>query len=222
MLRSFVKRQGHLSPGRREALTMGQALQVKAENNTIWAFSDLFKRSAPVLVEIGFGMGASFLTTVRAHPEWNHLGLEVHTPGVANVLRMVMAEDLSHVRVCQQDAIRVLQQAVPLASVSRVHIFFPDPWPKARHQKRRLVQAPFVSMAAARLLPGGIFHMATDWEPYARAVLAVLEAEPLLENVMPCGQFANGADWRPETKYEQRGRALGHGVWDLVFRRKVL
>src|SRR3990167_7891972 len=138
-IRSFVRRQGRLSAARREVLGMGGSDFRIAVADAEWSFPALFGRLAPVVLEIGFGMGESFLVTARAHPEWNHLGLEVHAPGVANVLQAVVSEGLSQVRVCQQDAVAALQQAVPLASLSRVNLFFPDPWPKARHHKRRLV-----------------------------------------------------------------------------------
>jgi tRNA (guanine-N7-)-methyltransferase len=177
-----------------------------------------FGRRAPHVVEIGFGMGETTATIAAAHPDTDYLGIEVHTPGVGNLLKLLDAGKLTNVRVIRHDAVEVLREMIPPDSLAGAHVFFPDPWPKKRHHKRRLIQPPLVALLASRLAPGGYLHLATDWEEYAQQMLEVLRAEPMLENTAT--DFAPRPASRPLTKFEARGLGLGHGVWDLVFRRR--
>ncbi len=169
-----------------------------------------------MVLEIGFGMGHTTAQIAAARPAIDFLGIEVYTPGVGSLLKTLAQQDLSNVRVIQRDAVEVLERIAP-ASLAGVHIYFPDPWPKARHHKRRLIQPPFVSQLITRLQPGGYLHCATDWQPYADQMLEVLSAQPELINT--AAGFAPRPDWRPLTKFEHRGLKLGHGVWDLIFER---
>ena len=180
----------------------------------------LFGRRAPKTLEIGFGMGDTLLEMAAAAPEIDFLGIEVHRPGLGRLLAGLEARGLDNVRVIEGDAVQVLTQMLTDGALDRLLLLFPDPWPKKRHHKRRLLQAPFVELAARRLRPGGLFHAATDWEPYAEQMLALLEACPLLENRAGPGQFSSRPAYRPPTKFERRGQALGHAVHDLLFRRR--
>ena len=217
-IRSFVLRQGRITEAQRRAYE---------ELLPVWGIPyrpeplDLdraFGRRAPRVLEIGFGMGEGTAAIAQAHPEHDYLAVEVHTPGVGSLLRRIGELGLANVRVIQHDAVEVLERMIPSAALDGVHLFFPDPWPKKRHHKRRLVQAPFARLLAARLKPGGYVHAATDWEDYAHQILAVLAAEPALENA--ADGFAPRPESRPQTKFERRGVGLGHRVWDVVFRRR--
>lgn len=177
-----------------------------------------FGRSAPKVLEIGFGMGETTASIAQSNPAVDYLGVEVHTPGVGALLHRIAALGLTNVRVIQHDATEVVEHMIGERALDGVHIFFPDPWPKKRHHKRRLVQPRFVEMLARRLKPGALLHVATDWEDYAQHILAVLSAEPLLENTTQA--FAPRPPTRPLTKFEGRGLKLGHRVWDIVFRRR--
>jgi tRNA (guanine-N7-)-methyltransferase len=176
-----------------------------------------FGRTAPKILEIGFGMGEPTAQIALAHPQNDYLALEVHPPGVGSLLKQIDAQDIQNIRIIQHDAVEVLRDMIADASLDGVHIFFPDPWHKARHNKRRLIQPPFIAALVQKIKPGGYIHVATDWQEYAEQVLAVLSAEPLLQNTAP--DYAEKPAYRPLTKFEQRGLKLGHGVWDLVFRR---
>jgi tRNA (guanine-N7-)-methyltransferase len=178
----------------------------------------LFGRVAPKILEIGFGMGETTAAIAAAHPQHDYLGVEVHSPGVGSLLKQIDALGLTNVRVIQRDVMEVLTTRIAAESLDGIHVFFPDPWPKKRHHKRRLLQAPFVALLAERLKPGGYLHAATDWHEYAEQILTVLTAEPLLAN--SSAGYAPRPAYRPLTKFEQRGLRLGHGVWDIVFRRK--
>ncbi|MEJ2344073.1 MAG: tRNA (guanosine(46)-N7)-methyltransferase TrmB [Gammaproteobacteria bacterium] len=179
----------------------------------------LFGRRAPRLLEIGFGTGTSLLEMATAHPERDYLGVEVHRPGVGALLLRLEQAGLTNVRVACGDAVQVLDHTIADASLDGVYVFFPDPWHKKRHHKRRLLQPAFVATVAAKLRPGGLFHMATDWEDYARHMLSVMEGDPEYVNCAGAGAFSPRGE-RPRTKYEQRGERLGHRVWDLVFQRR--
>ena len=181
-------------------------------------FESTFGRIAPVILEIGFGMGETTAAIAAARPQDDFLGLEVHGPGVGALLNRVDAAGLSNVRVIQHDAVDVIAHMIPAASLAGIHIYFPDPWPKKRHHKRRLLQPAFVRALADRLSAGGYLHAATDWDEYAQEILATFSAEPLLANTT--ADFAPRPAWRPQTKFETRGLKLGHGVRDLVFRRR--
>lgn len=183
-------------------------------------FGLLFGRRAPVTLEIGFGNGESLLASASAHPQQDYLGIEVHRPGVGHLLNALVARDLGNVRLMVADAAEVLARRIADGALDAVHLYFPDPWPKKRHHKRRLVQPPFVALVARKLRAGGVFCLATDWQDYAEHMLAVLSAEPLLANTAPDGSYVERPIERVLTKFERRGQRLGHGVWDLVFRRR--
>jgi tRNA (guanine-N7-)-methyltransferase len=177
----------------------------------------LFGRAARKILEIGFGMGETTATVAQEHPENDYLGIEVHTPGVGSLLKRIADLHLENVRIVQHDAVEVVQHMIAPAVLDGVHVFFPDPWPKKRHHKRRLMQPQFVALLASRMKPGALVHACTDWEEYARQMQQVLSADRALENT--ASGYAERPDTRPETKFERRGLALGHRVWDLVFRK---
>lgn len=181
--------------------------------------SVLFGRDAYTIMEIGFGNGLSLAEMAEAAPEQNFFGIEVHGPGAGSLLVQVKQRDLSNVRVSMEDAVEVLAQQIPAQSLDRVQIFFPDPWHKKRHHKRRLIQPEFIENLVSKLKDNGVVHIATDWENYAEHILEVLAACASLENTAE--SYADKPDYRPHTKYEERGRRLGHGVWDLVFRKRA-
>jgi len=177
----------------------------------------VFGRAAPRILEIGFGMGETTAAIAQEHPENDYLGIEVHTPGVGSLLKRISDLHLANLRIIQHDAVEVVQHMIAPDALDGVHLFFPDPWPKKRHHKRRLIQPAFVALLASRMKPGARVHACTDWEEYARQMLEVLSAEPALRNTAP--GYASRPETRPETKFERRGLALGHRVWDLVFTR---
>ncbi len=216
-IRSYVLRQGRLSEAQARAhRTLLPQFGISFANQLI-DLNAAFGRAAPKILEIGFGMGETTATIAAAQPEKDFLGIEVHTPGVGSLLKLVEAQGLGNLRLIQHDAVEVLQAMIAPASLDGIHIFFPDPWPKKRHHKRRLVSTDFVALLANRLKPGGYLHLATDWEEYAAHMLAVLDAEPLLENTAT--GYAPRPAYRPLTRFETRGLRLGHGVRDLVFRK---
>lgn len=217
-IRSYVLRQGRVSPAQQRAVdTLLPRFGIPYAAQPL-DLDQAFGRTAPKILEIGFGMGDSTATIAQAHSENDYLALEVHTPGVGNLLKLIDTQQISNIRIIQHDAVEVLRDMIGDATLDGAHIFFPDPWHKARHNKRRLIQAPFIAQLVRKLKPGGYLHCATDWQDYAEQVLAVLSAEPFLENTAV--DYAPRPDYRPLTKFEQRGIRLGHGVWDLVFRRK--
>jgi tRNA (guanine-N7-)-methyltransferase len=179
----------------------------------------VYGRSAPKILEIGCGMGETTAVIAAAQPQNDYLGIEVHTPGVGSLLKEIATRELSNLRIIQHDAVEVVRDMIPPGVLSGIHIFFPDPWPKKRQQKRRLIQAGFVRLLAARLSPDGYLHCATDWEEYGVQMLEVLSAEAQLANV--ASDFSPRPAYRPQTKFETRGLRLGHGVWDVIFRRKA-
>jgi len=217
-IRSFVLRQGRVSNAQQryydEGLPRWGIPYVAAPLD----FAAVFGRTAPRFLEIGCGMGETTASIAAAHPENDYLGIEVHTPGVGSLLKEIATRGLTNLRVIQHDAVEVVRDMLPEASLSGIHVYFPDPWPKKRHHKRRLIQPAFVQALARRLAPGGYLHCATDWEEYAQQMLEVLSAEPLLANT--ARDFAPRPAWRPQTKFEQRGLRLGHGVWDVLFTRR--
>lgn len=217
-IRSYVLRQGRVSQAQRRALDTLLPIFGIPFSPAIHDFDAAFGRAAPRVLEIGFGMGETTAQIAAARPQNDYLGIEVHTPGVGGLLRLLEAQQLRNVRIIQHDALEVVSQMIAPDTLDGVHIFFPDPWPKKRHHKRRLIQSPFVGLLASRLRRGGYYHVATDWEDYATQILAVLSAEPLLENT--AAGFAPRPAHRPLTKFESRGLKLGHGVWDILFRRK--
>jgi tRNA (guanine-N7-)-methyltransferase len=217
-IRSFVTRAGRVSTGQRRALDeLGPRYVVPyTPHEPDW--DTVFGRRAPRVLEIGFGMGASTAEIAAMRPGDDFLGVEVHEPGIGALLKLIGEQNLTNIRIIQHDAVEVLEQMIAPASLDGVHVFFPDPWHKARHHKRRLIQPKFVELLVSRMKPGGYLHCATDWQNYAEQMLEVLNAEPALENT--AADYAPRPDYRPVTKFERRGLRLGHGVWDLVFRRR--
>jgi len=216
-IRSFVLRQGRVSKAQRNAHAALLPVYGVPFSPAALDLGRLFGRAAPKILEIGFGMGETTAAIAREHPENDYLGIEVHTPGVGSLLKRIADLHLENVRVVQHDAVEVLQHMIAPAVLAGVHLFFPDPWPKKRHHKRRLIQPPFVALLASRMKPGATVHTCTDWEEYARQMLQVLSADRALENT--ASGYAERPDTRPETKFERRGLDLGHRVWDLVFRK---
>jgi tRNA (guanine-N7-)-methyltransferase len=217
-IRSFVVRAGRMGTGQMRALEeLGPRFVVPYQAETLDTAA-LFGRGAPVVLEIGFGMGDATATIAQTLPGTDFLGVEVHTPGVGAMLKHIDERGIGNVRIVQHDAVEVLEHMVAPGSLAGVHIFFPDPWHKKKHNKRRLIQAPFVQKLVTRIAPGGYLHCATDWQPYAEQMLEVLSAEPALANTAE--GYAPKPDYRPLTKFENRGLKLGHGVWDLVYRRR--
>jgi tRNA (guanine-N7-)-methyltransferase len=218
-VRSFVRRQGRVTAAQERAWdALWPRFGIGAGDEPM-DFSQLFGRAATRVLEIGFGNGDSLAAMAAAHPDIDYLGIEVHRPGVGRLLYHVGALELGNVRVMCADAVEVLEKQIPDASLDAVYLFFPDPWHKTRHHKRRLVQPEFVERVRRKLKPGGHFHLATDWEDYARQMRAVLNAAPGFRNLSPTGDYVPRPDYRPLTKFEQRGQRLGHGVWDLLFER---
>jgi tRNA (guanine-N7-)-methyltransferase len=216
-IRSFVLRQGRVSKAQRRYHDEMMARVGIPYAPSPLDFDTLFGRKAPRILEIGFGMGETSAAIAEANPQNDHIGVEVHTPGVGSLCKLIAERGLSNQRIIQHDAVEVLRDMIPRESLDGIHVFFPDPWPKARHHKRRLIQPPLAALLAERLKPGGYIHCATDWEDYAVQMLQVLSAETLLCNT--ADGYALRPEYRPLTKFEQRGLRLGHGVWDLVFRR---
>lgn len=214
-IRSFVLRQGRVSNAQRRAVDTLLSVHGIAYAPGALDFEQAFGRRAPVILEIGFGMGETTAQVAQAHPGNNYLGIEVHTPGVGALLKRTAEIGLANVRIVQHDAVEVLEHMIGPATLAGAHIFFPDPWQKKRHHKRRLIQPAFVALLASRLAPGAYVHAATDWQEYAEQILAVFSAEPALANTAP--GFAPRPDYRPLTKFESRGLKLGHGVWDIIF-----
>jgi len=217
-IRSFVTRAGRLSTAQARALeTLGPQFMVEYRKESL-DLAATFGRKAPVVLEIGFGMGDTTAHIARAMPEKDFLGVEVHTPGVGSLLKQIGEQGIGNLRLIQHDAVEVLNNMIQPGSLDGVHVFFPDPWHKARHNKRRLIQASFVKLLCEKLAPGGYIHLATDWEDYAVQMLEVLSQEPQLKNTAE--GYAEKPSYRPLTKFENRGLKLGHGVWDLVFVKK--
>jgi tRNA (guanine-N7-)-methyltransferase len=220
-IKTYVLRAGRMGSGQVRAFEQfGPRFLVpyQAERLDVPA---TFGRSAPLILEIGFGMGDATAKIAQVRPADNFLCCEVHEPGVGALLKRCGEEQIGNIRIVQHDAVEVMDHMLGEASLDGVHIFFPDPWHKSRHHKRRLIQSPFVQRLAQHIKPGGYLHLATDWQPYAEQMMQVLSAELLLANTGDAAQggFAAKPDYRPLTKFENRGLKLGHGVWDLVFRR---
>ena len=217
-IRSYVLRAGRMGSGQARALAELGPRFVLHFNDAPLDAAAVFGRSAPLVVEIGFGMGQATAQIAALRPDADFIGIEVHAPGVGGLLQRIDQAALTNLRIVQHDAVEVLEQMLAPASLAALHVFFPDPWHKKKHHKRRLIQPAFAALLASRLAPGGRLHCATDWQPYAQQMLAVLAAEPLLANTAE--GYAPRPDYRPLTKFEQRGLDLGHGVWDLVFTRR--
>jgi tRNA (guanine-N7-)-methyltransferase len=215
-IRSFIRRQGRLTPGQQLALDNywdKYCLDPKADYN----FAEVFGRNAPLFVEIGFGNGESLASMAAANPDKDYIGIEVHRPGVGHLLLLLNQQSLTNVRIYCHDAIEIMEHKIADNSLSGVHLFFPDPWPKKKHHKRRIVRPDFIDLLVRKLKPEGYFHAATDWENYAEAMLAVLSKSSELKNTSPSNDYCQCPEYRPLTKFEQRGIRLGHSVWDLIF-----
>jgi tRNA (guanine-N7-)-methyltransferase len=217
-IRSFVHRRSHITPSQKEALDRLLPLWSIPYRKNLLDLDKSFGRTAPVILEIGFGMGETTQRIAQARPDENFLGIEVFNAGVGAMLKRIDESGLGNVRIIQHDAVEVARDMLAPESLQGIHIYFPDPWPKKRHHKRRLIQPAFIELLASRLAPDAYIHCATDWENYAEQMLDVLGNEPTLENT--CDGYAERPDYRPQTKFETRGLRLGHGVWDLVFRKR--
>lgn len=230
-IRSFSGRRGHFTSGQRSAYEKLLPRYEIPVSSTSIDQAAIFGRDAPLVVEIGFGMGETTAAIAQAQPERNFIGIEVYPAGVGSLLRRINEAGLSNLRVIQHDAINVLQDMIAPASLAAVHVFFPDPWPKARHHKRRLIRAEIVELIATRLAPQGVLHCATDWAHYALQMLTVMSSEPRLQNtagdvhlaeeIESARGFAERPAYRPLTKFERRGLGLGHGVWDVIMKRRI-
>jgi tRNA (guanine-N7-)-methyltransferase len=219
-IRSFVRREGRLTTGQQHALDTLWPKYGIDMSDTALDLGSIFGNEQPVILEIGFGNGDSLAQMAKGNPGLNYLGIEVHRPGVGHLLYLIEEQDIENLRIMSEDAVEIIRNQIPEQALTGVQLFFPDPWPKKKHHKRRIVQAEFVKLIASRLKPGGFFHMATDWENYAEHMLEVMSAAEDFENSTKEGDFIPRPDSRPLTKFEQRGQRLGHGVWDLLYIRK--
>ncbi|NVK24144.1 MAG: tRNA (guanosine(46)-N7)-methyltransferase TrmB [Gammaproteobacteria bacterium] len=218
-VKSFVKREGRLTKGQQAALDAHWPTMGLEHKNGAVDFAELFGNANPVVLEIGFGMGASLVEMAQNAPDKNFIGIEVHLPGVGACLSSASEAGVNNLKVYEHDAVEVLKDCIADESLDTVQLFFPDPWHKTRHHKRRIVQEAFVQSLRSKLKFGGIFHMATDWENYAEHMIEVMEATEGFENIATDGHFIERPDHRPLTKFEQRGHRLGHGVWDIMYKR---
>lgn len=218
-VRSFVLREGRLTHGQAKALEKLWPLYGLTLSQGELDMEAIFGRKAPVILEIGYGMGHSLATMAAASPDVDFIGIEVHRPGVGALLMEVERLGLTNVRTFCDDAVDVLQRCIPQESLHRLQLYFPDPWHKKKHHKRRIVQPEFIDLLHSRVVPNGVLHMATDWEDYAEHMLEVMESVEGWQNTSCERPFIQRPDWRPETKFERRGKALGHGVWDLLYER---
>lgn len=218
-IRSYTLRQGRLTAAQQRAMDELFPRFGIPSTATPLDLDALFGRAAPRILEIGFGDGESLAAIAQAHPDNDYLGIEVHTPGVGHLLLKIEELALTNLRVMRDDAVEVLTHRLADASLDAVYLFFADPWPKKRHHKRRIVQEEFVQLLRHKLKIGGHFHMATDWEDYARHMLQVMSTAAGFRNTAPSGDYVPRPDYRPLTKFERRGQRLGHGVWDLIFER---
>jgi len=219
-IKSYVKRNGRMGAVKNAAITEFGPHYGLEFNGGLWDLEKIFLRQAPLVLEIGFGEGSTLLTMAENAPELNFIGIEVFRSGVAKLLTGIADRKLTNLRVFIGDAVNILEKAFEPHSLHRLQLYFPDPWPKKRHFKRRLVQTDFVNLIATRLKPGGIFHMATDWQAYAESSLAYLQANPKFSNCAKDSAFCSRPMDRPETKFEKRGKLLGHEIYDLIFERK--
>lgn len=218
-IRSFAIRSGRMTDSQRQGLNAHLEQWGLSKAETPIDLSAQFGNSNPVALEIGFGMGDSLAQMAAAKPDWNFIGIEVHLPGIGRLLSLAEKQGLTNIRVFHDDAVAILQTSIAEHSLQRINIYFPDPWHKTKHHKRRLIQPAFIQLLRSRLACDGLLHIATDWQPYAEHILAVMQQQQLFENVAGDKQFVLAADYdRTETKFERRGRRLGHGVWDMVYR----
>ena len=219
-IKSYVLRAGRVSNRQQQGLELWLKEYELPVNKLPWNFSQEFGRSAETVVEIGFGMGTSLFTMAQENPQFNYIGIEVHKAGVGSLAADLHDHQVSNVRIAAHDAVEVFQTQLEDNSLSGVQIFFPDPWHKKRHHKRRLIQPEFIQLLVKKIKKNGFIHCATDWQEYADHILEVLSAEPALDNQQISGGYSPKPPSRPLTKFEQRGERLGHGVWDLIFIKK--
>ena len=219
-VRSFVLRMGRMTAGQQHAMDSHWSSKGLLRETGVINYAQVFGRTAPIVLEIGFGMGASLVEMAEAAPQKDFIGIEVHRPGVGRLLHLMEAQGVENIRAYCDDAVEVLKQCIPDASLSCVQIFFPDPWHKKRHNKRRLIQPEFVQLLRQKLQVGGVIHLATDWQDYAEQMLEVMSAAEGFRNQVETG-YAPRPESRPLTKFEMRGERLGHGVWDLLFEKAV-
>lgn len=221
-IRSYVLRSGRMTDGQRRALQLlWPHYRLSLFDEAIVSWENVFSRTAPVVLEIGFGMGDSLLMMAEKEPEKDFVGIDVYPPGAGRLVNRAAELGLSNVRVYLADAMDVLEDCIPDASLTRVQIYFPDPWHKKKHNKRRIVQLPFVEKIRLKLIENGLYHMATDWQPYAEHMVEVMEQVDGFENIAGNDIYSPRPDFRSVTKFEKRGQRLGHGVWDLLYRRVV-
>jgi len=218
-IKSFVLRTGRVSNRQQQALDTWLVDYLLIPQDKPWSLVAEFGRDTDTIVEIGFGMGHSLLTMAQSRPDQNFLGIEVHRAGIGSLVADLHDHGITNVRIADFDAVQLFKSCLADNSLAGVQIFFPDPWPKKRHQKRRLVQAEFIRLVVQKVKTGGFIHCATDWQEYAEHILAVLSAEPAIDNQQSDGGYVLRPDTRPLTKFEQRGQRLGHGVWDMIFTR---
>lgn len=216
-IRSFVKRSGRMTVGQQKAFeTYWPQVGLNLEDGLL-NYAKTFDRNSPVVLEIGFGMGASLVEMAGAAPDYDFIGIEVHLPGVGKLLHLMHGQGVKNIRAYCDDAVQVLEHCIPANSLERIQIYFPDPWHKKKHHKRRLIQPDFVQTLRSKLKAGGVVHLATDWEHYAEHMMAVMSAAAGFKNCQRDGSFSPRPEFRPVTKFEKRGSRLGHGVWDLLF-----
>ncbi len=218
-IRSYVRRQGRITLAQSRALKELDKAYLLSLEQGVCNPEAVFGRKAPLIMEIGFGMGEGTLAYAADNPETDIIGVEVHEPGVGALMHGLQKAALTNVRIYSTDAIQVLKEAIAPKTLAALHLFFPDPWPKKRHHKRRIVQPEFLELVASRLKPGGKIHMATDWQAYAEWMLEMLRSIPCLKNTSEQGDYIERPEYRPETRFERRGQRLGHGVWDLLFQK---
>lgn len=218
-VRSFVVRAGRMTEGQERGYRENWPEFGLELSDGVLDYQECFGRDADTVLEIGFGMGDSLIEMARQMPEKNYIGIEVHPPGVGRLLSRIREEGIANIRVYCDDAVEVLAQCIPDQSLDALQLFFPDPWPKKRHHKRRIVQPEFAQSIRHKLKLGGQFHMATDWQPYAEHMMEVMSAAEGYQNAISEGAYADQPEWRPVTKFQRRGENLGHGVWDLLFKR---
>ncbi len=218
-IKSFIRRQGRATAGQRLALeNLWDHYCLSPDKD--YDLAEVFGRKAPLIVEIGFGNGSSLADMAEANPDQDYIGIEVHRPGVGHLMMLLDERQINNVRIYNHDAIEILEQKITDASLAGVHLFFPDPWHKRRHHKRRIVRPSFLALLNKKLAVGAYFHAATDWGDYAKEMLALLSADTGLQNASATGDFSPRPDYRPLTKFENRGLKLGHGVWDLIFHKR--
>lgn len=217
-IRSYIRRQGRTTAGQQQALD-NYWDKYCLDPALTYDFEKVFPCRSPLVVEIGFGNGESLATMAEQNPDYNFLGIEVHRPGVGHLMLLLEQKGLTNVKIYHHDAMEILAQKIPDRYLAGVHLFFPDPWQKRKHHKRRIVRPAFIHLLNKKLRPGGYFHAATDWEHYAKDMLATLSLDEGLINTSPSGDFCPKPDYRPLTKFEKRGLRLGHGVWDLIFKK---